>query len=118
MVAGNVDRGPRAVNTAAQSTQVLSRRVRAVDIAATIIGLLRQRAPTASVCPSDAARHLAGGDGEWRELMQPVRDVAARLASEGVLTITQGERQLDPQAINEGAVRLRRGPAFPLASGR
>jgi hypothetical protein len=35
-----------------------------------------------------------------------------------VLTITQGERQLDPHEINEGAVRLRRGPAFPVASGR
>lgn len=89
-----------------------------MDIATTIIDLLSQRSPAASICPSDAARHLAGGDGEWRDLMQPVRDEAARLASEGVITITKGERQLDPRAINEGAVRLRRGPSFPGPSGQ
>ncbi|KJV32494.1 DUF3253 domain-containing protein [Luteibacter yeojuensis] len=84
-----------------------------MEIAAAIIGLLRQRAATASICPSDVARQVAGDTTEWRSLMQPVRDEAAKLALRGVINITQGERQLDPGAVNEGAVRLRRGTAFP-----
>jgi hypothetical protein len=78
-----------------------------------IVLLLRQRAPTASICPSDVARSLADDEPAWRALMQPVREVAAALARQGVVTVTQGSATVDPADIDRGAVRLRRGPAFP-----
>lgn len=77
--------------------------------------LLRKRAPEASICPSDLAR-VAGGPA-WRETaMNAARDVAAAMANDGVLSITQGDVEVtdaaDP-ASWRGPVRLRRGPAFP-----
>ena len=84
-----------------------------MDIAATIIELLRKRTPDASICPSDVARTLAADEAAWRALMQPVRDAAAALAQDGCIVITQGNRQLEPIDVNRGAIRLRRGPVFP-----
>lgn len=83
-----------------------------MDIAATLIDLLQQRAPESSICPSDVARALATDENDWRALMQPVRDTAATLARQGRIVITQGERQLSPDDVNHGPIRLRRGPAF------
>lgn len=83
-----------------------------MDIAATLIELLQQRAPNSSICPSDVARALATDENDWRALMQPVRDTAATLARQGRIVITQGERQLSPDDVNHGPIRLRRGPAF------
>ena len=83
-----------------------------MDIAATIIDLLKQRAATSSICPSDVARALADDEAAWRALMQPVRDTAAAMAGEGRIVITQGEREVDPVDIGRGAVRLRRGRGF------
>lgn len=83
-----------------------------MDIAATLIELLQQRAPNSSICPSDVARALATDENDWRALMQPVRDTAATLARQGRIVITQGERQLSPNDVNHGPIRLRRGPAF------
>lgn len=84
-----------------------------MDIAGTLIELLRKRAPAASVCPSEVARALAGGSSAWRTLMQPVRDTAATLARAHVILITQGARRLEPGVAADGPIRLRRGPAFP-----
>ncbi|QWT21346.1 DUF3253 domain-containing protein [Bacillus sp. NP157] len=84
-----------------------------MDIEATIVSLLRQRSPESSICPSEVARALASDEAEWRTLMQPVRHAAAVLARQGKLSITQGERQVDPRDIDHGAIRLRRGQAFP-----
>lgn len=83
-----------------------------MDIAATLIELLHQRAPESSICPSDVARALASEERDWRALMQPVRDTAATLARQGRIVITQGETQLSPDDVNHGPIRLRRGPAF------
>lgn len=84
------------------------------DIAAKIAGLLSGRAPSASICPSDVARALLGDEPAWRALMPRVREVAATLAREGVIVISQGDRQVDPADVAKGPIRLRRGPAFPL----
>ncbi len=83
------------------------------DIPAAIIALLRRRAPDASICPSDVARHLAPEAGAWRARMPDVRVVAATLAREGRLAITRGDSTLDPDALGKGPIRLRRGPRFP-----
>ncbi len=84
-----------------------------MDIAHTIIALLQQRAPAASICPSDVARALAESETAWRALMQPVRDTAADLARAGTIIITQGNTRCDPDTIDVGPIRLRRGPGFP-----
>jgi hypothetical protein len=50
----------------------------------------------AGICPSEAARELAGQLGtEWRDLMRPVRLVAAELAREGRLEIRQNGERVD-----------------------
>jgi hypothetical protein len=83
------------------------------DVERCMIELLRRRAKTSSICPSDVARALAGDDGEWRALMPLVRAAAARMAHEDTISITQGSTVLDPDRIDHGAIRLRRGPKFP-----
>lgn len=93
------------------------------DIVQVVFGLLKARDPSASICPSEAARALAAGETPWRALMPRVRDVARRLAGEGRLAITQREATLLPDAPWRGAVRLRlppggRGAAPALRRGR
>ena len=83
-----------------------------MDIAATIFSLLNQRAPTASICPSDVARALANDEPAWRALMPSVRETAASLARANRIVITQGDRQLDPACLASGPIRLRRGPSY------
>jgi hypothetical protein len=78
-----------------------------------IVALLEQRAKTASICPSDVARALVREEDEWRALMPLVREVAAKLAREGQISITQGEMTLHPDLRSHGPIRLRRGSQFP-----
>ncbi len=79
-------------------------------IAQAIEALLSARAAGASICPSDAARSLRAD--KWRPLMPAIRRVAATLARQGRLRITQGEREVSVQEIDaqrlRGPIRLRR----------
>ncbi len=70
--------------------------------------LLLQRAVGATICPSDAARSVAG-DGDWRELMEPARRAARRLVESGEVEITQGGHVVDPSSAR-GPIRIRRRP--------
>jgi hypothetical protein len=70
----------------------------------TILALLAARDPGKTICPSDAARALAGE--RFRPLMQPVRDAAAQLADEGRLEVTQRGAVVDPRTAR-GPIRLR-----------
>jgi dihydropteroate synthase len=70
-----------------------------------ILELARQRGPSSSICPSDAAR-VVGGD-DWRDLMDEARDVARTLAKDGDVVITQGGESLDPDAKWRGPIRIR-----------
>jgi hypothetical protein len=72
-------------------------------IRAMVLQLLEQRDPGKTICPSDAARALAGD--RFRPLMAPVRDVAAQLADEGRIDVTQKGEPVDPRA--RGPIRLR-----------
>ncbi|MER6522691.1 DUF3253 domain-containing protein [Streptomyces sp. NPDC001553] len=73
-----------------------------------ILELLERRAPTATICPSDAARAVYGGDDDgWRALMEPARDAARRLHAAGEVEITQAGRPVDP-AKARGPIRIRR----------
>ena len=70
-----------------------------------IAGLLARRDPGKTICPSDAARALAGED-DFRPLMEPVRARAREMVQRGDLEITQSGRVVDPDTAR-GAIRLR-----------
>lgn len=72
---------------------------------AAILDLLAQRRPGATICPSDAAREV--GSDDWRELMEPARQAAARLVSAGEVEITQGGKVVDLGSA-KGPIRIRR----------
>lgn len=72
---------------------------------AAILRLLRARAATATICPSDAARDVGGED--WRDLMEPARQAARRLVEAGEVVVTQRGRVVDP-ATARGPIRIRR----------
>lgn len=82
------------------------------SIEACLLALLAKRAPAASICPSDVARALDVNEAGWRALMPEVRQVAARLAEEGAILITKSDREVAPEDIDFGPIRLRRGPKF------
>lgn len=79
-------------------------------LAAAMRALLRHRAPTATICPSDAAR-VVGGAG-FRDLMDDARSVAAELSATGAVRVTQRGTDVDLQAVR-GTVRIARGPSWP-----
>jgi hypothetical protein len=77
---------------------------------AALVELLHRRAAAATVCPSEAARAVAAGEGRpdgWRELMEPARAAARRLVARGEVEITQGGRVVDPSTA-KGPIRVRR----------
>lgn len=69
-----------------------------------ILDLLGDRAGT--ICPSEAARSVAGDD-DWRALMEPARRAARRLVAAGQVQITQKGRVVDPSTAR-GPIRIRR----------
>jgi len=91
-----------------------ARKVRPVDreLEASIRRLLGERAATATICPSEAARAVAAAQGDasddaWRALMEPARRAARRLVAAGEVEITQGGRVVDPSTA-KGPIRIRR----------
>jgi hypothetical protein len=73
-----------------------------------ILQLLERRGPTATICPSDAARAAYEGDDDgWRALMEPARSAARRLVAAGEVEITQAGRPVEP-ATARGPIRIRR----------
>ena len=79
------------------------------DLEAAILSLLAERSGT--ICPSDAARRVAGDDGAWRDLMEPAREAARRLSTARRVVITQGGEPVTT-AKPKGPIRIARGPAF------
>lgn len=79
-----------------------------------ILDLLARRDAGATICPSEAARRVAGraagpgaADDAWRELMEPARRAARRLVDRGEVVITQRGRPVDPSTAR-GPIRVRR----------
>lgn len=72
----------------------------------TITELLDARGPGKTICPSEAARALAG-DSAFRPLMEPVRDVARDMVARRVLEVTQRGEVVDLDTAC-GPIRLRR----------
>ena len=83
-----------------------------VAIEATILDLVRSRAPGKTICPSEAARRLAANapardpdPAAWRALVPAVREAAAGLRAQGLIDVTQRGRAVDPLAAT-GPIRL------------
>lgn len=74
-------------------------------IAQRIEELLAQRAPHASICPSEVARSLATEEAAWRALMSEVRRLADELAQAGKIVVTQ-RGQVVAALSAKGAIRL------------
>lgn len=53
-----------------------------------VLRLLSQRAPKTTICPSEAAREIAGDDGNWRMYMDDVHRAVDRLLEEGRITLS------------------------------
>jgi hypothetical protein len=75
------------------------------DIEDAILSLLAQRDEGKTICPSDAARALAG-DADFRPLMDPVRARAREMRERGDLEVTQRGQPVDPDSA-KGPIRLR-----------
>lgn len=76
-------------------------------IRATLLRLLKARRDPGSLCPGEAARAIARETGHaWRDLMRPVRRVAATLAAEGAIEALQRGQPVD-LATARGPIRLR-----------
>lgn len=73
---------------------------------AAIVELLNARRRGASICPSDAARHLEADEEAWRALMEPSRRAARRLVADGTVEITQRGVVVDPSTA-KGPIRIR-----------
>jgi hypothetical protein len=79
-----------------------------------ILSLLAERGPTKTICPSEAAKLVAGSDRDkekstrrdWEALMEPARAAARRLVAQGKLLITQHGEVVDPSTA-KGPIRLR-----------
>ena len=75
---------------------------------AMIVQLLQERGAGKTICPSEAARAVAGDDTReaWEPLMEPARAAARRLVAQGRVVITQGGTVVDPSTA-KGAIRIR-----------
>ena len=71
-----------------------------VTPAEAILALLAERAEGATICPSEAARLIAGPEGDWRAEMDAVHAATDRLLEQGTIALSwKGE-----------AKQKRRGP--------
>ena len=73
-----------------------------------MLELLRARGPGKSICPSEAARVVAGPGkaADWRPLIPAARRAARRLAAKKLAEIWQHGRRVDPSTVR-GAIRIR-----------
>jgi hypothetical protein len=78
------------------------------ELETAILDLLARRAPGKTICPSEAAKLVAGGTARaaWSALMEPARAAARRLVADGKILITQHGQPVDPHAT-KGPIRLR-----------
>ncbi len=80
----------------------------AAAIAAEILRQTDARGADKSICPSEVARALAGGEASaWRPLMGRVRQAAIALAEAGQVEILRKGKPV-PIAEVRGVIRLRR----------
>lgn len=77
-----------------------------------ILHLLHERGAGKTICPSEAARSVAGGGAlsndpaAWEPLMEPARAAARRLVAADRIVITQHGNVVEPSTA-KGPIRLR-----------
>jgi len=78
-----------------------------------ILQLLFERGAAKSICPTEAARALAGHpkDESWRGKLSPVRLAARRLAQAGRIEILHKGKPVAPEQAR-GVLRLRLVPGM------
>ena len=78
------------------------------QLEAKILELLGNRGAGKTICPSEAARAVAGTEerAAWEPLMEPARAAARRLVAQNRIIITQGGHAVDPSTA-KGPIRLR-----------
>jgi len=77
-------------------------------IASEILRQATARGADKSICPSEVARALAGGDeAAWRPLMGKVRQAAIALAEAGAVEILRKGKPVQTTEVR-GVIRLRR----------
>lgn len=83
-----------------------------IAVETAILDLLRARGETRSICPTEAARSLAGAatdDLAWRRYLPVVRRVALALARSGTIDILRKGKVIAPEQAH-GVIRLRLKP--------
>lgn len=66
------------------------------DVEETLLRLTRERGAGKTICPTEAAKALAGSSDNWQTHLPAVRRVAIRLAREGKAVITRKGKPVDP----------------------
>ena len=72
---------------------------------AAILALLEERAPGRTICPTEAAKALAGAGGDWRARMREVHESVDSLLEEGAITLSWKGK---PLGQRRGAYRIAR----------
>ena len=68
-----------------------------LEIEETIVALATARGPDKTICPSEAARAIAGNDPEaWSRLMPAIRRIAVRMMKAGRIVIRRKGKPVDP----------------------
>lgn len=81
-------------------------RVDPAALSDTIMTLVRERGNEKTICPSEAARKLAGSDPDlWGAMMPHVRKVAIGLAREGRVVIYRKGKAITPEDL-KGVYRI------------
>lgn len=76
-----------------------------VTAAEAILALLGERAEGATICPSEAARLIAGPDGDWRSEMAAVHAATDLLLEEGAIALSW---KREPKQKRRGPYRIAR----------
>lgn len=63
-----------------------------------VLALLADRAATATICPSEAARALAGTQGDWRAEMPHVHSAVDGLVADGSVKLSWKGKPLDARS--------------------
>ena len=83
----------------------------------TILALVEERGPGKTICPSEAARSIAGDKpDQWSRLMGPVRLVAVRMMKQGRIVIRRKGKPVDPDDFR-GVYRIALAPADDAGAG-
>ncbi|ADL02512.1 DUF3253 domain-containing protein [Brevundimonas subvibrioides] len=69
------------------------------------LALLAARAEGATVCPSEAARAVAGPGGDWREAMPQIHAAVDAMLADGLIRLSWKGR---PLTARTGPYRIRR----------